>query len=105
MRGDVWWVNLDPARGSELKKQRPAIVVSNNLSNNTLDRIQVVPITSNISKIFISECLVTVKEKGCKASANQIRTVSTLRLGKRISTLSAIDLAGVEKILKLQLGL
>lgn len=104
-RGDVWWVNLDPAQGSEIKKRRPAIVVSNNLSNKTLDRIQVVPITSNTKRLFVSECLVTVKRTPSKALANQIRTVSTERLDKRICSLSIKDLQAVENVVRLQLGL
>jgi mRNA interferase MazF len=104
-RGDVWWVNLDPAQGSEIRKRRPAIVVSNNLSNKTLDRVQVVPITSNTNRLFVSECLVTIKRTRSKALANQIRTVSTERLSKRICSLSVKDLQAVESVVRLQLGL
>jgi mRNA interferase MazF len=104
-RGDVWWVNLDSAQGSEIKKRRPAIVVSNNLSNLKLDRIQVVPLTTNTKQLFVSECLVTIKQTTNKALANQIRTVSTKRLGKRIGALSNNDLQAVENVVRLQLGL
>jgi len=47
-RGEVWWVCFDPTQGTEVSKQRPAIVVSNNNSNKHLDRCQVVPLTSNV---------------------------------------------------------
>lgn len=104
-RGEVWWVNLDPALGSEISKQRPAIVISNDASNKTLDRVQVIPLTSNIKRVFVSECLVNVKQVTSKALANQIRTVSVKRLNKRIDVLSVSDMQGVENILRLQLGL
>lgn len=104
-RGEVWWVNLDPAHGSEIKKRRPAIVISNNLSNNTLDRVQVVPVTSNTTQLYVSECMVTIEQKTSKALANQVRTVSIERLGKRIGSLSPNNLQAVETVLRLQLGL
>jgi mRNA interferase MazF len=104
-RGSVWWVNLNPARGSEVKKKRPAIVVSNDIANKHLNRVQVVPLTSNINTVYPSECLVTVKRQRSKAMADQIRTVSHQRLGTRIADISASDLEAVENVLRLQLGL
>ncbi len=104
-RGSVWWVNLDPARGSEVKKRRPGVVVSNNISNKYLDHVQIVPLTSNIAHVYPSECLVTVKRQVSKAMANQIRTVSHERLGTRIADLSVDDLESIENTLRLQLGL
>ncbi len=104
-RGSVWWVSLDPARGSEVKKRRPGVVVSNNISNKHLDRVQVVPLTSNITHVYPSECLVTVKRQVSKAMANQIRTISHERLGARIADLSEDDLQAIENTLRLQLGL
>ncbi len=104
-RGSVWWVDLDLALGSESKKHRPAIVVSNNISNKHLDRVQVIPLTSNITNAYPSECLVTVKSQIGKAMADQVRTVSLVRLTKRISDLSTNDLQLVENTMRLQLGL
>ncbi len=104
-RGSVWWVNLNPARGSEVKKKRPAIVVSNDMANKHLNRVQVVPLTSNTTHVYPSECLVTVKRQRSKAMTDQIRTVSHQRFGTRIADLSASDLQAVENVLRLQLGL
>jgi mRNA interferase MazF len=54
-RGEVWWVNFGPAMGGEIQKQRPAVIVSNDAANQHLNRVQVVPITSNVSRIYPSE--------------------------------------------------
>lgn len=94
-RGEVWWVDLDPALGSEIKKRRPAVVVSNDIANKVLNRIQVVLLPSNTKRVFASECLLTVKQQQCKASADQIRTISTERLGRRIGALSKNDVVGI----------
>ena len=104
-RGEVWWVHLDPTKGSEVQKTRPAIVVSNNSSNRYLDRVQVVPLTSNSKNVYPSECLVSVKGHVCKAMADQIRTISCVRLGKKVTMLSREDLVLVNQTLKLQLDL
>lgn len=104
-RGEVWWFNFDPSRGSEVQKKRPAIVVSNDSSNKYLSRVQVVPLTSSIEKVYPSECCVEVKKQSCKAMADQIKTVSLESCGERIATLSDTDMQAVELVLKLQLGL
>jgi mRNA interferase MazF len=104
-RGEVWWVMFDPSIGSEVKKKRPAIVVSNDSSNKYLSRIQVVPLTSSIEKVYPSECLVSVKKQRCKAMADQIKTVSVERCAGKIGALNQSDMQGVAVVLKLQLGL
>ena len=78
-RGEVWWVNFDPAVGGEIRKQRPAVIVSNDAANKHLNRVQVVPLTSQTSKVFPSEALVTFAGKQGKAMADQLATVSKLR--------------------------
>jgi mRNA interferase MazF len=104
-RGDVYWVNFDPARGGEVRKQRPAIIVSNDAANRALNRVQVVPLTSNTSRVYSAEALVLVDGRPHKAMADQIRTVAKERLSDYVGTLSAVDLAGVERALRFQLGL
>ena len=73
-RGEVWWVEFDPAVGSEIKKTRPAVIVSNDTSNRHLSRVQVVPLTSNTGKPYPSETVVRLEGKESKAMADQIMT-------------------------------
>lgn len=104
-RGEVWWVNFDPSVGGEIQKRRPAVIVSNNAANNFLNRIQVVPLTSSVGRVFPSEALVTVNDRLGKAMADQLTTVSKERVGDRIGSLSPDDMRKVEFSVRIQLGL
>lgn len=104
-RGEVWWINFDPSIGTESAKTRPAVVVSNDISNEFLERVQVVPLTSNVRKIYPSETVVMVRGKKNKAAADQITTTSKQRMKERIGRLTSDELASVEFVMKLQLGL
>ena len=79
-RGEVWWVNFDPCVGGETQKRRPAVIVNNNASNKFLSRVQVVPLTSNTDRPYPSEACVIVNGKQGKAMADQLSTVSKMRL-------------------------
>lgn len=104
-RGEVWWVSFSGSIGSEIKKERPAVIVSNDASNKNLDRVQVVPLTSKASRLYPSEAHVTCKGGQNKAMADQITTVSKERLTNLHDRLSANDMRGIDRVIKLQLGL
>ena len=103
-RGEIWWIGFDGA-GGEIQKTRPAVIVSNDSSNKYLNRVQVVPVTSNVGKLYPSECYVTVMKKTSKAMADQLDTVGKHRLKEKIGALPEKEMHEVERILRVQLGL
>jgi mRNA interferase MazF len=104
-RGDVYWVAFDPALGGEIQKTRPAVIVSNDVANRLLNRVQVVPLTSSVGRVYPSEAMVDVNGVRHKAMADQIRTVTKARLSNYVGSVSDADLAAIETAIKRQLGL
>ena len=104
-RGEVWWINFEPSLGGEIRKQRPAIIVSNDAANHYLNRVQVVPITSNVDKLYPSEGYVTFRGKKSKAMADQITTVSKKRLINSAGSISKTEMEGISKAISTQLDL
>jgi mRNA interferase MazF len=113
-RGEVRLVDLEPVRGSEASKRRPAIVVSNDRANTVADRlgrgvVTVVPITSNVARVFPFQVLLPADLAGLrvdsKAQAEQVRSVSVERLGPVLGQLTSAALAAVDDALRLHLDL
>jgi len=104
-RREVWWVNFDPSIGGEIKKKRPAVIISNDASNKFLNRVQVVPLTSKTERIYPSEAVVVFQGEERKAMADQLATVSKARLFRRAGILSQEDMGKIEEVVKVQLDI
>ncbi|HZW96597.1 MAG TPA: type II toxin-antitoxin system PemK/MazF family toxin [Candidatus Eremiobacteraceae bacterium] len=105
IRGEVWWASFDPSVGGEIRKTRPAIILSNDPANAALHRVIVIPITSQIARVYPGEALVTLNGEKCKAMADQIMAASKKRLKRRLGVLSRADLAAVENAVLSQLAI
>ena len=114
LRGEIWQVDLDPVRGSEANKQRPAVIVSNDRANATATRlgrgvVTIVPVTSSTDKVYPFQVLLSAATTGLavnsKAQAEQVRSVATQRLMRRIGRISPAELAGLDNALRLHLAL
>lgn len=104
-RGEVWWVEFDPSIGSEIRKTRPAVIVSNDAANRNLPRVIAMPLTSSISRIYPGEAVVTIDGRENKAMADQIMAADKKRLKTRLATLSREDMRAVEDAIRLHFGL
>ncbi|OJU89490.1 MAG: growth inhibitor PemK [Burkholderiales bacterium 66-5] len=104
-RGEVWWVEFDPAVGSEIRKTRPAVIVSNDAANRHLARVVVVPVTSNTGRQYPGEAVVTVGEQSSKAMADQIMAADKSRFKSRVGLLAKADMQAVEDAIKVHLAL
>jgi len=99
-RGSVWWVEFDPAVGTEINKTRPAVIVSNDIANQYLARVVVIPLTSNISRLYPGEAIIILNGNKSKAMTDQIMSADKSRLKSKISDLSDSDMAAIETAMK-----
>lgn len=113
-RGEIRMVDLDPVRGAEADQQRPAVIVSNDGANSSAQRlsrgvITVVPVTSNIERIYPFQVLLSAATTGLavdsKAQAEQVRSIAVERVGGRVGVLTAEVQADLDEALRLHLAL
>ncbi len=113
-RGEIRIVDLDPARGTESNKRRPAVVVSNDGANTTAERlgrgvVTIVPVTSNVDRVYPFQVLLDADSTGLahdsKAQAEQIRSVAIERIGERVGGLTPELLGELDEALRLHLAL
>jgi mRNA interferase MazF len=83
-RGEIYYADLNPVVGSEIAKRRPVLIVSNNANNQVASTVTVVPLTSQLSRVYSFEVLLAMDDTGLpkpsKAQVQQIRTISKQRL-------------------------
>jgi mRNA interferase MazF len=105
-RGDIFWVDLDPTRDSEIQKTRPCLIISHDSMNDNYTRVIVAPITSNVKKIYPFDYLLKSDyEVSGKVLFHQLRTVDKSRMKKKIESLSAQEMKEINEILEFILGL
>jgi mRNA interferase MazF len=113
-RGEIWQVDLDPVRGAEANKHRPAVIVSNDAANRTAEQlgrgvVTVVPVSSNLRRVYPFQVLLPASETGLrvdsKALAEQVRSVDAQRLAKHVATVPLDVMAALDDALRLHLSL
>jgi mRNA interferase MazF len=104
-RGDVYWVALDPALGTEIQKTRPAVVLSNDSCNRHGTRVIVVPVTGNVGPLYPGEAEIELRGKRSRALGDQLRSIDKARLRGRVGRLTQGELSAVEEAVRITLDL
>lgn len=109
-RGEIYYANLSPTVGSEMNKRRPVLIVSNDANNRAADTVTILPITSNVTRVYPFEVLINPEDSGLpkpsKVQAQQVRTISKQRIaGNTVGNLSQEVMQLVDTALKLHLKL
>lgn len=105
-RGDIYWVDFDPSKATEIQKTRPAIICSHDIVNENSMRVIVAPITSNLKKVYSFEYAIRHHpDISGKIMLDQMRSVDKSRLGKKVGSLPINQMSEVDAILTFILGL
>jgi mRNA interferase MazF len=109
-RGDIYYANLDPSLGSETAKRRPVLIVSNDINNQVATTVTILPITSNVTKVYPFEIFLQPSDsnlpKPSKVQAQQIRTISKQRISSNVvGSLTESLMRLVDSAIKLHLAL
>jgi mRNA interferase MazF len=113
-RGEIRAVDLEPVRGSEANKRRPAVIVSNDAANLAAARlgrgvITIVPVTSNIERLYPFQVLLPAADTGLardsKAQAEQVRSVAVERVGARLGVVPRAIMLQIDEALRLHLAI
>jgi len=104
-KGEIYWINLDPAIGKETKKIRPGLVVSNDIGNEFSDIIMVAPLTSKIKNVYPFEVEITLKGKPSKIMLNQCTALDKSRLADKLDEVDAKVMQAVEDAIRIVFGL
>lgn len=101
----MWWIALDPAIGTQIRKTRPALVISNDSCNRYGSRVVVLPLTSNIESLYPGEALIVLRGKQARVLGDQIRSIDQSRLRSRVSRVTTEELLEVERAVAITLHL
>jgi mRNA interferase MazF len=110
-KGEIFFANLAPTLGSEVKKTRPVLIVSNDVNNKISSLLTVIPLTSQTDKVYPFEVFLDKKHsklsKDSKAQCNQIRTISKIRLqaGKPVGKITSALMEKIHQAIQLHLGI
>ena len=113
-RAEIRLVDLDPTKGAEASRRRPAVIVSNDAANMTATRLgrgvlTVVPVTSNVQRVYPFQVLLPARTAGLpkdsKAQAEQVRSIAVERIGELLGTVPGPVMASIDDALRLHLAL
>lgn len=114
LRGELRMVDLEPVRGAEADKRRPAVIVSNDAANGTAARLgrgvlTIVPVTSNVKRVYPFQVLLPAGTAGLardsKAQAEQVRSIDANRIGEQLGRLPDVLMTSLDDALRLHLAL
>lgn len=98
-RYEIRWTALDPTRGAEMAKTRPAVIVSLDALNKRLQTVTVCPLTSQLHPSWRSRVRMRCGKSRAEIAVDQIRTVSKSRLGARIDSLSKVEAVALRRVI------